>query len=183
MQAKVGQIMLLLGEAGSGKTHLMRAFRTRAHRQGLSYFGYMQMTTATGNYSRYVLRKLIDSLDTPYYRTVANPDPTTGLLRLATAVSESPKLPRDQVQRLREGGLGFDECAKLVLNLADQAVCDPRLQNIPIDLIMAMLFVQSEHPALRNCVMKYLRAESLSDHDRTRLAGITPLDHGDGARR
>ena len=72
--------------------------------------------------------------------------------------------------------------AKLVLNLADQAVCDPRLQNIPIDLIMAMLFLQSEHPALRNRVMKYLRAESLSDHDRTKLAGITPLDQGDGAQ-
>src|SRR5262249_22585687 len=30
-----GAVLVLLGEAGSGKTHLMRAFRTRAHRQGL----------------------------------------------------------------------------------------------------------------------------------------------------
>ncbi len=30
-----GAVLVLLGEAGSGKTHLMRAFRTRAHGQGL----------------------------------------------------------------------------------------------------------------------------------------------------
>ena len=30
---KVGRILLLRGGAGSGKTHLMRAFRTRAHQQ------------------------------------------------------------------------------------------------------------------------------------------------------
>ena len=29
-----GAILVLLGEAGSGKTHLMRAFRTSAHSQG-----------------------------------------------------------------------------------------------------------------------------------------------------
>ena len=45
-----GAVLVLLGEAGSGKTHLMRAFRTRAHGQGLGYCGYMQMTTEASNY-------------------------------------------------------------------------------------------------------------------------------------
>ena len=40
-----GAVLVLLGESGSGKTHLMRAFRTRAHDEHLGYCAYMQMTT------------------------------------------------------------------------------------------------------------------------------------------
>src|SRR5262249_18320898 len=46
-----GRVMLLLGEAGSGKTHLMRAFRNRAHEDGNAYCGYLQMTTPASNYA------------------------------------------------------------------------------------------------------------------------------------
>src|SRR5437660_9208920 len=35
-----GKTLLLLGEAGSGKTHLMRAFRLAAHSAGAGYCGY-----------------------------------------------------------------------------------------------------------------------------------------------
>src|SRR5471030_1191606 len=41
--AASGKSLLLLGEAGSGKTHLMRAFRNEAHASGLGYCGYLQM--------------------------------------------------------------------------------------------------------------------------------------------
>src|SRR4051812_12242562 len=60
--ANGGRILLLLGEAGSGKTPLMRAFRNWAHSGQRGYFGYMPMTSATGHYGRYVLNNLIDSL-------------------------------------------------------------------------------------------------------------------------
>ncbi len=181
-QGKAGRILLLRGESGSGKTHLMRAFRTRTHQLKLGYFGYMQMTTLSGNYSRYILQKLIDSLDQPYYTTSACPDTTTGLMRLSTAVAESDHLPRADLQRLRESDMGHDERAALVLDLADDAVCDPLLRDIPLDLIRAMLFLQSGYPAIRNRVMKYLRAESLSEHDRQRLGGISPLDRDESAQ-
>ncbi len=179
---KVGRILLLRGESGSGKTHLMRAFRTRAHQQALGYFGYMQMTTSSGNYSRYILQKLIDSLDQPYYRTPASPDDTTGLMRLSTAVAESARLAPHQVRRLQEDTLGNSERAELVLDLADEAVRDPMLRDTPIDLVRAMLFLQSGHPAIRSRVMKYLRAEPLSDHDRQRLGGVSPLDRDESAQ-
>ena len=42
-----GRILLLLGESGSGKTHLMRAFRNWVHRGRRGYCGYMQMTAST----------------------------------------------------------------------------------------------------------------------------------------
>src|ERR1700732_1262239 len=55
-----GAVLVLLGEAGSGKTHLMRAFRTRAHGQGLGHCGYLQMTSEASNYARYMLSNLIE---------------------------------------------------------------------------------------------------------------------------
>ena len=61
-----GAVLVLLGEAGSGKTHLMRAFRTRRHGQGLGYCGYLQMTAEASNYARYMLTNLIDGLEQPY---------------------------------------------------------------------------------------------------------------------
>ena len=39
-----GRMLLLLGESGSGKTHLMRAFRGRVHGAQRGYCAYMQMT-------------------------------------------------------------------------------------------------------------------------------------------
>ena len=62
-----GKTLLLLGEAGSGKTHLMRAFRSEAHAAGTGYCGYLQMTTRADNYAQYVLSNLIDAL------TLTNP--------------------------------------------------------------------------------------------------------------
>ena len=59
-----GRILLLKGESGSGKTHLMRAFRNWAHGERRGYCGYMQMTSAADDYGRYVLNNLIDSLST-----------------------------------------------------------------------------------------------------------------------
>ena len=61
-----GRLLLLKGESGSGKTHLMRAFRASTHGNDRGYFGYLQMTSQVGNYARYVLGKLIDALDQPY---------------------------------------------------------------------------------------------------------------------
>src|SRR4051794_33059268 len=40
-RGSAGRILLLLGEAGSGKTHLLRAFRNWAHGRGRGYFGYL----------------------------------------------------------------------------------------------------------------------------------------------
>jgi hypothetical protein len=55
-------VLVLLVEAGSGKTHLMRAFRARTHGQGLGYCGYFQMTAVASNYARYMLNNLMNRL-------------------------------------------------------------------------------------------------------------------------
>ena len=101
-RSKVGRMLLLLGESGSGKTHLMRALRTRAHQRGDGYFAYMQMTSASGNYGRYVLHKVIDSFDKPYCSSPDNPSEVTGLMQLSTAVADVCKHNRKNLQRLRD---------------------------------------------------------------------------------
>jgi len=83
-----GAALVLLGEAGSGKTHLMRAFRTRAHGQGLGYCGYLQMTAEASNYARYMLTNLIDGLEQPY-------DPAS------LSRTDSPGCPRRCLSRYR----------------------------------------------------------------------------------
>src|SRR5689334_19243548 len=82
----VGRILLMLGEAGCGKTHLMRAFRNELHARGQGYVGYMQMTAYTDDYSRYVLANLIESLEKPYDEARS---PVSGLMRLSGALAES----------------------------------------------------------------------------------------------
>ena len=76
-----GAVLVLLGEAGSGKTHLMRAFRTRAHGQGLGYCGYLQMTAEASNYARYMLTNLIDGLEQPYDPTARRAPGSPGCRR------------------------------------------------------------------------------------------------------
>jgi hypothetical protein len=96
-----GRILLLLGESGCGKTHLMRAFRNQVHSRGEGYCGYLQMTAFTGQYGRYVLNNLIDSLDKPYDESQSA---TTGLMRLSSALAElNQTVSRDRLDELRAG--------------------------------------------------------------------------------
>ncbi len=173
-ESAVGRILLLRGESGSGKTHLMRAFRTRTHEWGDGYFGYMQMTTAQ-SYGPYILRRLIESLDKPYSPN-AYGDETLALMRLSTSVAECAGMARVDVEQLREGDLDAEALSDLVSELADAALRHPSLHDAPIDLVRALLFVQTGDPAVHSRVMKYLRGERLSRRDSEHLAGVTPLD-------
>lgn len=177
-RASAGRILLLQGEAGSGKTHLLRAFRNWTHRRGRGYFGYMQMTSATSDYGRYVLNNLIDSLDQPYSEPAGE---ISGLLRLSTAVAESGKgVPLDRLDQIRGGELDHACLARLVEALADQIVLDDRFNNIDLDLIRALLFLQSNDPRIKGRVLKYLRCEELSRNDQDLLGGLVPRAY-DGA--
>ena len=176
-RASAGRILLLLGEAGSGKTHLLRAFRNWTHARGRGYLGYMQMTSATGQYGRYVLNNLIDSLDQPYHEPSGE---TSGLLRLSSAVAESSRdVPFDRLDPIRNGDLDDACMARLVDALADQIVMDDRFNAIDLDLIRALLFLQSRDPRIKGRVLKYLRCEDLSTQDRVLLGGIIPRTYDD----
>ncbi len=170
-----GRILVLRGEAGSGKTHLMRAFRNHVHGNRAGYCGYLQMTTATDNYGRYVLSNLIDSLDDPYFEAVSN---RSALMTLSSAVVELPGvLPTRSVEQLRTAELSEMALAELTVTLADQFISDNRFANLDPDLIRALCYLQRDDARIKARVLKYLRCERLNEFDEKFLPGLSSRLH------
>ncbi len=174
-----GRILLLKGESGAGKTHLMRAFRSATQNNSHGYFCYMQMTTATDDYSHYILSNVIDSLDHAY-----QPGSESGMLRLSNALLDGEGLIKEEMRKiLRERETSVTGIDKLVNSLADQLVQDdPRLHKIDVEVLRALLFLQTGEPKLKGRVLNWLRCENLSPHDQALLGGIVPKQRQDAQR-
>lgn len=176
-----GRILLLLGESGAGKTHLMRAFRNWTHGGGRGYCGYMQMTSAADDYGRYILSNLIDSLSRSYFEPHGE---ITGLKRLSTALAESSRsIPTERLIELREDDLDARCLGRLVDALADQIVEDERFDDFDLDLVRALLYLQRDEPRYRSRILKYLRCEALSPSDSETLGGLTSRNYPAAAER
>jgi hypothetical protein len=166
-----GKSLLLLGEAGSGKTHLIRAFRNGVQSEGTGYCGYLQMTTRSDNYHRYILSNLIDALSQPY----CPPNPTSGLTRLASGLLDALDVfSADERQQLYGVGLEPADLADLVNRFSDVAIQDPRFHHIDLDLLRAVFYLLSEDGRIRARVLKWLRCEDLAPYDRDVLGGLVP---------
>ncbi|KFE71043.1 AAA family ATPase [Hyalangium minutum] len=166
-----GRILLLLGDSGCGKTHLMRAFRSRAHERSLGFVGYMQMTTAQSSYGRYMLNNLVDSLDQPY---LAPSEPRSGLERLSGMLLERCS---KVAALLADSEQDADEVPALVDIAADELKGQPLFERCDLDLMRALLFLQRNDTRIKSRVLKYLRCEDLSEGDRKVLGGLVPRIH------
>jgi hypothetical protein len=164
-----GSVLVLLGEAGSGKTHLMRAFRTRAHARGWGYCAYLQMTTEVGNYARYMLANLIDSLEQPY----APDGPSrTGLARMSAALLESiPGLSSAEIESFREGAC---DSAELVDGYADRLHETERFQNCDLEFLRVMLHLERHEPQVRSRALMWLRCQEMRPQDRNWISDAVP---------
>jgi GTPase SAR1 family protein len=173
-----GVILLILGESGSGKTHLMRAFRSYLHDQQLGYAGYMQMSTPEPDYAVHVLERLIDSLERPYDALFPE---LTGLMRLSNAVAETPAgVTAENLARVRDDD--FDDPEPMhgqVRALADAIVATAGYGDFDPDLLRALLYLQRRDPISRSRVLKYLRCRPMGARDLADIGDLAP--HRPGA--
>lgn len=176
-----GKTLVLLGEAGSGKTHMMRAFRAAAHADGAGYCGYLQMTTRTDSYARYALGHLIDSLDQPY-----RPDePRTGFQRLAAGLLDALDVaPDEDKARLSDDtAIGSDDLGRLVHRLAHLAVQEPRFKGVHPDVLRAVLYLLAPDQRVHALAVRWLRCEDLDKFDREVLGDLVPRPHPEMAAK
>ncbi len=167
-----GRTLLILGESGAGKTHLMRVFRNHVHSRRLGYCGYLQMTSATDDYGRYVLSNLIDSLDQPYCEPSSD---GSGLMCLSDALVEIPSsVLRKERESLREDRFDDRQLAKFIAHIADQIIEDERYAGCDVHLVQALLYLQRDEPRIKSRVLSYLRCEDSSEADRQVLGGMVP---------
>jgi DNA helicase HerA-like ATPase len=176
-----GRTMLVLGDSGSGKTHLLRALRQQVHAQRLGYVGYLQMTSEVGDYGRYVLRNLIDSLERPY-------DPPafaeSGLLYLSDGLAEGRgQIPAPDLERLRNAELAGDELDELIGRMVDRILRADGLSHLESDLVHALLLLQRRDPALQRRVIRFLRCEPLSPYEQRLLGGLAARDQPEDPMR
>jgi Helicase HerA, central domain/AAA ATPase domain len=168
------RMLLFHGQSGAGKTHLIRALRTSAHRSGKAYFGYAQMTPDVANYADYYLRRLIASLEKPY-------DPDRGgdsaLARLARRlVGDAAVLEAASLDKLRDAKLSDASLAKLVLTLSDQIVASPKFadQNLDANIVRALLYLQRSDPRIDQRVRQYLYGHQLGELSQEAVAALDP---------
>ncbi|XXY45979.1 helicase HerA-like domain-containing protein [Sorangium sp. So ce269] len=166
-----GRILLLRGNAGAGKTHLLRAFRNEVHSTRTGLVGYMPMTSQSANYARYILSNLIDSLDQPYDEIT---DTRSGLVRLAGILASRAFQPQLASLLRDEPDLGAEEIADIVTGGAEKLLADKRYGHAALDLLRALLFLHRPDPRIKTRVLMYLRCEDLSEADQKVLGGLKP---------
>jgi energy-coupling factor transporter ATP-binding protein EcfA2 len=176
-----GRTLLVLGESGAGKTHLLRALRAQVHGRRLGYVGYLQLTAEVDDYTRYVLRSLIDSLEHPYD---APSLAESGLMYLSDGLVEGrDAISPDDLERLRTADLTPAQLEHLVGTLVDRIVRSEGLERLEVDLVQALLLLQRRDPALQRRIVRFLRGETLNQYDRQLLGGLGPRDKAEDPLR
>ncbi len=168
------RILLFHGQSGAGKTHLIRALRTEAHRAGRAYFGYAQMTPDVTNYADFYLRRLVHSFEKPY-----DPDRygESALTRLTNKlVLDSLVISAADLDTLRDAPLNDADLARLILRLADDIVASDRFQTweLDINIVRALLYMQRRDPRIDQRIRQYLHGRQLTPIAHEAVCALDP---------
>lgn len=165
-----GKLLLLRGESGSGKTHLVRAFRNSVHTQGRGYVGYLPMTVDASSYDHYILSNFIDTLDRTYD---INTGEDTGLTRLSNALMKHCRSAFEPLIH-DEGILEEHELHDIICSLADELHENAKFRQIDVQLLRVLIYLQRREARYHHRVLQWLRCEDMSPADRIVLGEIVP---------
>jgi Helicase HerA, central domain/AAA ATPase domain len=177
-----GRMMLILGDAGTGKTHLLRGLRKHVQEYRHGFVVYAQLHSSSEDYARYLLQHVVDSLARPY----AGPSgDQTGMNEL---ISGLPELVggelRPRVERLiHDKWETAESLADYIADLADDMLLHRELTSFDPAFLRVLLFALHPDPRITSRVYKYLRCEDMSAADRRWIGGTPPRIDKDDPRR
>lgn len=154
-----GRIFLLQGNAGSGKTHLMGAFRREVERRSAGYFAYAQMSTELP-LRKYLLRRIIDCLDR--FGTLGG---SSGLLRLSDRLVERPGIPAEEREALRNHEDYSEPLQSIRARLLDDLKQAGASKALHGDFVTALLALQRRDGNAVSAATKYFRGDPLGVED------------------
>ncbi|HEY0987600.1 MAG TPA: ATP-binding protein, partial [Kofleriaceae bacterium] len=168
-----GQMLLVLGDSGAGKTHLLRGLRRHVHEYGRGFVAYAQLNSAADDYARYLLQHVVDSLSRPYAGPTGD---QTGLVVLASGLSRLVEDPqRTEILQLAEGDWDTPESLRDYVNrLVYELLQHTSLSRFDPDLLRVLLYALHPDPRTTAPAYKYLRCEDMNPHDRLWLGDVVP---------
>lgn len=166
-----GRMLLLLGDSGAGKTHLLRSFRRRVHEYGRGFVVYAQLHSSSENYARYLLQNVVDSLAVSYSGV---PGERSGLAELVSGLGElADGAMREDIDKLANNNWdGEENTSSHISGLADRLT--DYLDGFDIALLRVLLYSLSPTPGILARVYKYLRCQAMTEEDYVRIGVAKP---------
>lgn len=179
--ADLGQMLVVLGDSGAGKTHVLRGFRRHVHDGNRGFVVYAQLQSRSEDYARYLLFHLVQSLSRRYSEQSGRTglrELASGLLRLA-----APRL-RERIERFADDTYeAHGNIHQHVNELVDELLGISALTGFDRDLLRVLLYALRPDPRTTSSVYKYLQCEAMNEHDRRGIGDVMPRIRDDDPHR